>query len=115
VFGNLGNIADMMRQAGKIRETMERATAELGQKEVEAESGGGAVRARVNGRLELIALRIDPALVAGGDTELIEELVSAAVNSGLERAREEAAKAMQEAAGLANFPGLDQFLGGGRP
>jgi DNA-binding YbaB/EbfC family protein len=117
VFGNLGNLSDILRQAGKMRETMERATEDLGRRVVEAEAGGGAVRARFNARLELLGIRIDPKLVQSGDAELIEELVSAAITQAMQKAREEAGRAMQEAAGMANLnlPGLDQFFGGGRP
>lgn len=109
MFNNLDQIADLMRHAGKIREGIEKATEQLGQLEVTGSSGGGAVIARVNGRQEVLSVRIDPKLVTDGDTELIEDLVVAAVNQGLSRAREEAAKSLQAMAGFSFPPG---FLGG---
>ncbi|QDV32915.1 YbaB/EbfC family nucleoid-associated protein [Tautonia plasticadhaerens] len=114
VFGNLGNLADLMKNAGKIREQMEQAAEQLGGLRVEGEAGG-SVKAVVNGRLELISVRIDPKLAAGGDVELMEDLVTAAVNQAMGRAREEAARAMTGGMGL-DMPGLDSlFPGGGRP
>lgn len=109
MFGNLGNLADLMRNAGKIREQMERATEQLGTLRAEGTAGGGAVKAIANGRLELVSLRIDPKLVADGDVELIEDLATAAVNQALTKAREEAAQSM-----VGNMPpGLGDLLGGG--
>jgi nucleoid-associated protein EbfC len=113
VFNNLGNLADLMRNAGKLRESMEKATEALGQVQVEGTAGGGAVTAKVNGRLELIAVRIDPKLLADGDVELLEDLVTAAVNQGLSKAREAAGKSISSLAGNLPIPGLSGFLGSG--
>ena len=114
MFNNLGNLADLMRHAGKVRETIEKTTEALGQLQVEGTAGGGAVTAKVNGRLELIAVRIDPKLLADGDAELLEDLVAAAVNQGLARAKEEAARSVQALAGGLPIPGgLGSFFGPG--
>ena len=115
VFGNLGNLADLMRNAGKIREQMERAAERLGELRAEGQAGGGAVKVVANGRLEIVSLRIDPKLVGGEDVELLEDLVSAAVNQALGRAREEATKSMTGdlPGGLGNLGGL--FPGAGGP
>lgn len=113
MFNNLGNLADLMRNAGKLQETVQKATESLGQLVVEASSGGGAVTARVNGRLELVGLKIEPRLLADGDAELLEDLVTAAVNQGLTRAREEAAKSLTALAGGFPLPGLGGLFGGG--
>jgi nucleoid-associated protein EbfC len=100
VFNQLGMLAELMRNAGKLRESVEKAFESLGQLEVEGSSGGGAVTARVNGRLEVVAVRIDPKLFAEADTELLEDLVAAAVNAGLAKARESAAKSLALPGGL---------------
>src|SRR3954454_866689 len=102
-----------MRNAGKLRESMEKATESLGQPQVEGSAGGGVVTAKVNGRLELISVRIDPKLLADGDAELLEDLVTAAVNQGLSKAREAAAKSLSSLAGGLPIPGLAGFLGQG--
>ena len=75
--------------------------------------GGGVVAAKVNGRLELVSIRIDPKLLADGDAELLEDLVLAAVNQGLIKAREAAAQSISSLAGGLPIPGLAGFLGRG--
>lgn len=99
MFGQLGNLAELMKNAGKLRESMVKATEALGQLEVEGSSGGGAVTVKVNGRLEVVAVRIDPKLLADGDTELLEDLVAAALNAGLAKARDTAAQSFASLAG----------------
>ena len=112
MFNNLGNLADLMRNAGKIQESVQKATEALGQIMAEATVGGGAVTAKANGRLELVSLRIDPKLLADGDAELLEDLVTAAVNQAFAKAREAAARSLSSLAGGLPIPG---FLGGMGP
>lgn len=111
MFGNLGNLADLMRNAGKIRETVEKTTESLGQLHVEGSAGGGAVVAIATGRMELVSVRIDPKLLADGDTQLVEDLVTAAVNQALLKAREAAAQSIQAITGNIPIPGLSGLLG----
>ncbi len=119
MFGQLGNLAELLKNAGKLKETVARATESLGQLQVEGAAGGGQVTARVNGRLEVVSVRIDPKLRADGDAELLEDLVTAAVNAGLTKARETAAQSLASIAGglpLGGFPfpgGLGGDLGQG--
>jgi DNA-binding YbaB/EbfC family protein len=110
VFNNLGNLGDLMRNAGKLRESFEKANESLGQVEVDATAGGGAVAVKANGRLEIISVRIDPKLLSDGDVELLEDLVTSAVNQSLVKAREAAAKSLTS--GLP-IPGLSGLLGSG--
>jgi nucleoid-associated protein EbfC len=95
VFNQLGMLAELVKNAGKLRESVQ----SLGQLEVEGDSGGGAVTVKVNGRLELVSMHIDPKLVAEGDAELLEDLVVAAVNAGLGKAREAAAQSLASLTG----------------
>lgn len=113
MFNNLGDLADLVRRAGKLGETFERATEALGQVQVEGSAGGGGVTARANGRLELLSVRIDPKLLADGDAELLEELVTVAVNQALSKAREAAAKSISSLAGGLPLPGLMGMMGRG--
>jgi nucleoid-associated protein EbfC len=109
VFNQLGMLADLMRNAGKMRESFEKAFESLGQVEVEGSAGGGGVTVKVNGRLEVVSVRIDPKLVTGADNELLEELVAAAANAALIKAREAAAQSLSAMTGglpLGLFPGL---------
>ena len=113
MFNSWGNLGDLMRNAGKIRENLERATEALGQLIVEGTSGGGVVTARANGKMELVSVKIDPKLLADNDAELLEDLVTAAVNQALTKAKEAAAQQMSSLAGGLPIPGLSGFLGGG--
>ncbi|MBV8078722.1 MAG: YbaB/EbfC family nucleoid-associated protein [Planctomycetaceae bacterium] len=113
MFNNLGNLADLMRNAGKLRESVEKATEALGQVQVEGTAGGGAVVAKINGKLEVLSVRIEPKLLADGDVELLEDMVAAAVNQGLSKAREAAARSLATMAGGLPIPGLSGLLGPG--
>jgi len=96
-----------MKNAGKLRESAEKAFESLGKLTVEGASGGGEVKVQVNGRLEVISVRIDPELLKDADAELLEDLVTAAVNAGLTKAREATAKSFASLAGglpLGLFP-----------
>ncbi len=112
MFNKLGMLSDLMGNAGKLRETFEKAFESLGRVEVEGEAGGGTVRARVNGRLEVVSVQVDPGLLANGDAELIGDLVTAAVNAGMVKAREAAAKSFS---GLASGLPMGLFPGFGGP
>ena len=113
MFDQLGNLADVMRNVGKIQETVQKATESLGKVEVEGTAGGGVVSARANGRLELLSVRIDPKLLADGDAELLEDLVTAAVNQALSKAREAAAQSLSSIAGGMSLPGFPGMFGPG--
>jgi DNA-binding YbaB/EbfC family protein len=109
VFNQFGMIADLMRNAGKLRESAEKAFESLGKLTIEGASGGGEVTVKVNGRLEVISVRIDPVLLKDGDAELLEDLVAAAINTAMSKAREATAKSFASLAGglpMGMFPDL---------
>ena len=74
---NFGNI---MKQAKKIQEKMARLQEELADKTVEATAGGGMVTATVNGRFELVSIKLDKEVVNAEDVEMLQDLVTAAIN-----------------------------------
>jgi len=113
VFENLGNLTKFMLNEGKLRETVEKATETLGQVQVEGTAGGGAVTVKVNGRQEVLAVRIDPKLLADGDAELLEDLVAAAVNQGLTKAREASFQSLSSLADGLPMAGLSGIFGTG--
>ena len=84
MFGNLGNMMNLLKQAGQMREQMARMQEELTKKRYEADSGAGMVRATVNGRAELVDIKIAPSAVH--DVELLEDLIKSAVASAAPRA-----------------------------
>ena len=113
MFNPLGGLGDVMKNVGKIRETVEKAGETLNKLQVEGVAGGGSVTAKVNGKMELLAIRIDPKLLADNDGEMLEELVAAAVNQALTKARDAAAKSFGSMAGGLPIPGLSGLFGPG--
>lgn len=112
MFGNLGQMMNILKNAGQIKQAAQEMNARLQAARIVGESGGGQVRATVDGRGELVALKIDPALVQGGDVEILEDLVCAAVRDAVTRSRETIQKEMQQITGGLNLPGLENMLGG---
>jgi len=100
------NISQMMKQAQKLQSKMMEMQAELGNRTVSAQAGGGMVEAVVNGRQELLSLRIDPEVVAPDDVEMLQDLITAAINEALNRAREMMAQEMSKLTGGMQIPGL---------
>jgi hypothetical protein len=100
------NIAQMMKQAQKLQSKMAEMQAELGNRIVTAQAGGGMVEATVNGRQELLGLRIDPEVVSADDVEMLQDLILAAVNEALNRSREMMAQEMAKLTGGMQIPGL---------
>jgi nucleoid-associated protein EbfC len=77
-------MSNMLKQAQALQANMQKAQAELAQLEVTGESGGGMVKVIVNGRHEVKRVQIEPAVV-GGDREMLEDLIGAAVNDAMRR------------------------------
>jgi len=100
------NIQNLLKQAQKIQSEVTQMQAELGQRRIEASAGGGMVTAIVNGRQELVGVRIDPQVVDPSDVEMLEDLIVAAVSEALARASEIAAEEMKKLTGGLSLPGL---------
>jgi DNA-binding YbaB/EbfC family protein len=100
------NLSGMMKQAQKLQAKMMEMQAELGNRTVSAQAGGGMVEAVVNGRQELVSLRIDPEVVAPDDVEMLQDLIQAAINEALNRSREMMAAEMAKLTGGMQIPGL---------
>jgi DNA-binding YbaB/EbfC family protein len=100
---NFGNI---MKQAKKIQEKMAQMQAELETKTVEASAGGGMVAVVVNGKFEVLSLKIDKEVVNQDDVDMLQDLIVAAVNEGVRKAQEMTAAEMSKITGGFNIPGL---------
>ncbi len=100
------NMMSMMKQAQKLQAKMVEMQAELGNRTVTAQAGGGMVEAVVNGRQELVSLRIDPEVVVADDVEMLQDLITAALNEALNRSREMMAQEMSKLTGGMQIPGL---------
>ena len=100
---NLGNI---MKQAKKMQEKMAKLQEELELKTVEAQAGGGMVRVVVNGKFEVVSLKIEKDVVNPDDIEMLQDLIAAAVNEGVRKAQEMSAAEMGKITGGLNIPGM---------
>ena len=100
------NMSNVIKQAQKMQEEMEKIQGELEEKTVEATVGGGAVTVVVTGKKEISSIKISPEAVDPDDVETLEDLVMAAVNEAIQKADEMMAEGMSAVTGGLNIPGL---------
>jgi DNA-binding YbaB/EbfC family protein len=93
------DLGGLFRQAQQLQERLASAQEELASRTVEGSAGGGMVTATVNGRLEVIAVRIEPTLLEQPDVEMLQDLVVAAVNAGIRAAQQMMAEEMGKVTG----------------
>ncbi len=110
MFKKLANLTSMLKQAQQIGGQMQNLGEELKGRRATGNAGGGMVEIEVNGLLEVLQCRIDEKLVAGGDRELIEDLVTAAVNQAVLKGKQLHAEAMQDLTGGLELPGLQDMM-----
>lgn len=99
-FGNMAKIAQQMQAE------MARVQAELDQLTLEGTAGGGVVTAVVNGHQEVLSITIDPEAVDPNDVEMLQDLITAAVNDGLRRVKQIAEEKMARVTGGLRLPGM---------
>jgi len=100
-----GNIAQLMQQAQKMQENVQRAQEEVAKIEVTGSAGGGMVNVTITGRMECRKVRIDPSVLA--DPEMAEDLVVAAFNDAVNKVNAESQSRMSAAtAGMQLPPGM---------
>ena len=96
----------MIKQAQQLQKNMMKMQEELESATVEATAGGGAIKAVVTGKMKLESLELDPEAVTPDDVDMLQDLVIAAVNEGMEKAQEMASSRMSSITGGLNIPGL---------
>ena len=101
-----GSMNKMIKQAKQVQEQIIKMQEELKEREIETSAGGGAITVRVNGKQELIAIKISPEVVDPDDIEMLEDLVIAAVNEGIRQSQEMVSTEMAKITGGFNIPGL---------
>jgi len=94
----------ILQQAKKMQDRLVKLQEEMGDKTVEAQSGGGMVTCVVNGRQEVVSLKISPEVLEEKDNELLEDLIMAAINDGLNRSREMVQEEMSKVTGGMQMP-----------
>jgi len=103
------NMQAMMKQMQKMQEKMAQVQAELEQKMVTSEAGGGMVKVTANGKQQLTKIQIEKEVINPADSEMLEDLIVAAVNKALEESQKMAQDEMSKATSgmLPNIPGLN--------
>ena len=122
MFENLkgmAGLAGILKDLPRLKQKLEEVKQQLGEMTVEADTGGGAVRVTANGLLRVVSVKLDAALIAGlvdpaneQDRAIAEELITGAVNTALQKARELAEREMANAAGEMGLPLPPGGLGG---
>ena len=110
MFKGIANLANMVRQAQQVGSKMQALNEKLKSERATATTGGGMVEVEVNGLGEVLRVSIDPALVARGEREMIEDLIPAAVNQAVAKAKQLHVAAMKSLTDGMDIPGLSDTL-----
>ena len=102
----IGGMGNLLKQAQEMQSRMAKIQEELAQKSVDGSAGGGMVRVTVNGQLALTAIKIDPTVINAEEKEMLEDLIMAALNDGMRKARDMASSEMSKITGGLKIPGL---------
>ena len=104
--GGPQNMQSMIRQAQKMQEDMEKAQAELDEKEYDFTVGGGMLTIHMNGKKEMLGIEIKPEVVDPDDIEMLQDLIVAGVNEAVSTIEKTNADAMNAITGSLNIPGM---------
>jgi len=104
------NMGNLMKQAQQFQTKMNKLQEELGDKTVEASAGGGMVSVVVNGRQELLSIAIDKEVINPEDPDMLQDLIMAAVNDGINRSKEMVNDGMSELTKGMNIPGITSLF-----
>ena len=104
--GGAGNMQKQLQQMQVVQQQMESMQSELEAKEFETTSGGGAVKVKINGAKEVLAIDIDKEVVDPEDVEMLQDLIVAALNEAMRQVDEVSENEMGKLTGGLNIPGL---------
>ena len=104
--GGPSNMQSMLKQAQKMQEDMAAMQAELEEREYEVAAGGGVVGVKINGKKEILSVKIAPEVVDPDDIETLEDLIVAAVNEAIKKVEAVSAEEMQKITGNMSIPGM---------
>lgn len=102
-FGSMG---DVLKQAQAMQEQLAKIQQAAAAKTVDGTAGGGMVTVTVSGAMQVVAVKIDPEVIKSGDTEMLQDLIVAAANDALRKAREMMTEEMKSLTGGLQIPGL---------
>ncbi len=100
------DLGSIMKQAQKMQAQIVKVQEELAVKTVEASAGGGMITVVVNGRQELLSIKIEPEVIDANESEMLQDLIIAAVNEGLRKSQEMVSEEMKKITGGLQIPGL---------
>ena len=104
------NMGQLMKQAQQIQTKMAKLQEDLGDRTVEASSGGGMVIVVANGRQEVLSIKIEPEVIDPDDSEMLQDLIMAAVNDALTRAKDMVNEEMGKLTKGMNIPGMPGLM-----
>jgi DNA-binding YbaB/EbfC family protein len=110
MFNKLGQMKDLIRDAGRMRELMKEASESLARLQVTGESASGKIKITMSGKMELESVKIDPSVIGSVPVNELEGMVFYAINDALTKVRQEATKRMALVTGGESLPGLDQII-----
>jgi DNA-binding YbaB/EbfC family protein len=106
MVGGLGDMSNLLKQAQQMQARLGKLDADLKERILEGTAGGGAVKAYINGAMEMVAVKLDKEAVDPDDVETLEEMIQVAVAQGLKKARELKEAEMAKVTGGLNLRGL---------
>ena len=104
--GGPSNMQSMLKQAQKMQEDMAAKQEELEAREYDISAGGGVVALRINGKREILSVKLSPEIVDPDDIETLEDLIVAAVNEGIKKVESVSGEEMQKITGSMSIPGM---------
>ena len=104
--GGPQNMQAMLKQAQKMQEDMANMQAELEEREYEISAGGGVVNVKINGKKEILSVKIEPEVVDPDDVETLEDLIVAAVNEAIKKVETVSGEEIQKITGTMSSPGM---------
>lgn len=104
------NMGQLMKQAQQIQTKMAKLQEDLGDRTVEASSGGGMVIVVANGRQEVLSIKIEPEVIDPDDAEMLQDLIMAAVNDALTKAKDMVNEEMGKLTKGMNIPGMPGLM-----
>jgi len=102
----MGGMGNLLKQAQEMQSRIAKIQEELGQKTVDGSAGGGMVQVTVNGQFNLTAVKIEPTVINSEEKEMLEDLIRAAVNDGMRKARDMVSTEMSKVTGGFKIPGM---------
>ena len=105
-MASIGSMGNLLKQAQEMQARMAKIQEELASKTVQGSAGGGMVQVTVNGQFNVTAIKIEPSVINVEEKEMLEDLILAAINDGVRKAREMVSSEMTKLTGGLKIPGM---------